>query len=258
MGLNGAFLTGDLFNLFVFFEILLAASYGLLLHGSGVERIRAGSTTWQSMSARRLFLIGVRVIYGVAGTLNMADLATIIQTRPGPIDPAAKRLCDAWDRFSGEGGMCRWVLASQNLRCGRTAAAALFAILRQSGVYALLRVYLLMFGGMWAGRATSARNGSCSEESQTLAFGTIGVLAVSTLSRVAGYCVIISSGTILATIGAGEGKSLQVRCFIWSALLGTERFYLLLELWNAAKPRRASRLWSSQSSTTNIRHPVSS
>ncbi|GMN81152.1 hypothetical protein GmRootV512_53610 [Variovorax sp. V512] len=42
MGLNGAFLTGDLFNLFVFFEVMLAASYGLLLHGSGRLRVRAG------------------------------------------------------------------------------------------------------------------------------------------------------------------------------------------------------------------------
>ena len=43
MGLNGAFLTGDLFNLFVFFEVLLAASYGLLLHGGGAQRVQAGA-----------------------------------------------------------------------------------------------------------------------------------------------------------------------------------------------------------------------
>src|SRR6185503_5567967 len=76
MGLNGAFLTGDLFNLFVFFELLLAASYGLLLHGSGLARVKAGlHYIVVNLAASLLFLIGVSLIYGVTGTLNMADLA---------------------------------------------------------------------------------------------------------------------------------------------------------------------------------------
>ena len=77
MGLNGAFLTGDLFNLFVFFELLLAASYGLVLHGSGALRIKAGLHYIAiNLAASLLFLIGVSLIYGTTGTLNMADLAT--------------------------------------------------------------------------------------------------------------------------------------------------------------------------------------
>ena len=76
MGLNGAFLTGDLFNLFVFFEVLLAASYGLALHGSGAARVQAGlHYIVVNLAASLLFLIGVSLIYGVTGTLNMADLA---------------------------------------------------------------------------------------------------------------------------------------------------------------------------------------
>ena len=76
MGLNGAFLTGDLFNLFVFFEIMLAASYGLVLHGSGLLRVKAGLHYIAiNLVASFLFLIGVALIYGVTGTLNMADLA---------------------------------------------------------------------------------------------------------------------------------------------------------------------------------------
>ena len=77
MGLNGAFLTGDLFNLFVFFEVMLAASYGLALHGSGPARVRAGMHYIAvNLLASSLFLIGVSLIYGVTGTLNMADLAS--------------------------------------------------------------------------------------------------------------------------------------------------------------------------------------
>ena len=79
MGINGAFLTGDLFNLFVFFELLLAASYGLALHGSGVARVKAGlHYIVINLVASLLFLIGVSLIYGVSGTLNMADLAARI------------------------------------------------------------------------------------------------------------------------------------------------------------------------------------
>jgi multicomponent K+:H+ antiporter subunit D len=79
MGLNGAFLTGDLFNLFVFFEVMLAASYGLLLHGSGPLRVKAGMHYIAvNLAAALLFLIGVSLIYGTAGTLNMADLAARI------------------------------------------------------------------------------------------------------------------------------------------------------------------------------------
>ena len=84
MGLNGAFLTGDLFNLFVFFEVLLAASYGLVLHGSGPRASRPGCTTSPSTwPPRCCFLIGVSLIYGVTGTLNMADLARRIPPSPG-------------------------------------------------------------------------------------------------------------------------------------------------------------------------------
>jgi multicomponent K+:H+ antiporter subunit D len=76
MGQNGAFLTGDLFNLFVFFEVLLAASYGLMLHGSGRARVAAGMHyVVVNLLASFMLLIAMALIYGVTGTLNMADLA---------------------------------------------------------------------------------------------------------------------------------------------------------------------------------------
>src|SRR3546814_12220691 len=76
VGLHGAFLTGDRFNLFVFFEVTLTASYGLVLHGSRIARVKAGMHYIAvNLVASFLFLIGVSLIYGVTGTLNMADLA---------------------------------------------------------------------------------------------------------------------------------------------------------------------------------------
>ncbi|MEO8249832.1 MAG: proton-conducting transporter membrane subunit, partial [Burkholderiales bacterium] len=79
MGLNGAFLTADLFNLFVFFEVLLAASYGLALHGSGRARVAAGlHYVAVNLCASFLFLLAVAIIYRVTGTLGMADIAAKI------------------------------------------------------------------------------------------------------------------------------------------------------------------------------------
>ena len=92
MGLNGAFLTGDLFNLFVFFEVMLAASYGLLMHGSGSMRVKAGMHYIAvNLAAALCFLIGVSAIYGSAGTLNMADLAL----RIGEIEGERRMLLEA-------------------------------------------------------------------------------------------------------------------------------------------------------------------
>jgi multicomponent K+:H+ antiporter subunit D len=92
MGVNGAFLTGDLFNLFVFFEVMLAASYGLLLHGSGPLRVKAGlHYIAVNLAAALLFLIGVSLIYGTTGTLNMADLAARIPD----IEPDRRMLMEA-------------------------------------------------------------------------------------------------------------------------------------------------------------------
>src|SRR5690606_19227848 len=92
MGQNGAFLTGDLFNLFVFFEILLAASYGLVLRGTGMGRVRTGlHYIAVSLAAAFLFLIGVALMYGTVGTLNMADLLG----RVAALEPDERALFDA-------------------------------------------------------------------------------------------------------------------------------------------------------------------
>src|SRR5690554_4167837 len=97
MGLNGAFLTHDLFNLFVFFEVMLAASYGLLLHGYNVNRIRAGMQFVAiNLVASLLFLIGVALIYANTGTLNMADVAA----RVAEMDAADLGLLQVGDRKS--------------------------------------------------------------------------------------------------------------------------------------------------------------
>jgi multicomponent K+:H+ antiporter subunit D len=83
LGINGAFLTGDVFNLFVFFEVLLIASYGLVLHGGGAWRLKSGfQYAAINLVASTVFLFGVGLLYGVTGTLNMADLAVKVPSLP--------------------------------------------------------------------------------------------------------------------------------------------------------------------------------
>ena len=124
MGLNGAFLTGDLFNLFVFFEVLLASSYGLLLHGSGVRRVKASlHYVAVNLVASFLFLIGVAMIYGMTGTLNMADLAgRITHARTGRSRALRGGRGDPRRRLSDQGRrMAAQLLVAGDL-CGRELA----------------------------------------------------------------------------------------------------------------------------------------
>ncbi len=165
MGLNGAFLTGDLFNLFVFFEVLLAASYGLLLHGSGATRVRAGlQYIAVNLVASFLLLISIALIYGVTGTLNMADLAV----RAGTLVGADRSLFEAGAAILGVAFLVKagawplnfWLVSGYGSACA--PVAAMFSIMTKVGIYALLRIgsLLLPTGALrrsaWIGCSPSA------------------------------------------------------------------------------------------------------
>ncbi|ONF97000.1 monovalent cation/H+ antiporter subunit D [Sphingomonas jeddahensis] len=234
MGLNGAFLTGDLFNLFVFFEVLLAASFGLLLHGSGKARIKAAlHYVAINVATSLLFLIGAALVYGVTGTLNMADLTDRIPAA-GADDLAILQsgMAVLGIAFLVKAGMYPlgfWL--SRTYSAAAPPVAALFAILSKVGVYALLRVYLLLFGGDDGGAANFGEEWLLFGGMATIVYGMIGVLAVRTLKRMAGYSLIISAGTLLAAVGAGQGDVLAGALFyLVSSTLGVSAFYLLIEL----------------------------
>lgn len=234
MGLNGAFLTGDIFNLFVFFEVLLAASYGLLLHGSGAPRVKAGlHYVAINVMTSLLFLIGAGMIYGVTGTLNMADLAVrIASVRGGDLPLLQSGIAVLGIAFLVKAGM--WPLGfwlPTTYAAAVPPVGALFAILSKVGIYALMRVYLLLFGGDAGWTANFGDEWLLYGGMATMTFGIIGVLAVRTLSRLAGYSVIVSSGTLLAALGAGQGAVLTGALFyLASSTLGLAAFYLLLEM----------------------------
>jgi multicomponent K+:H+ antiporter subunit D len=240
MGLYGAFLTADLFNLFVFFEVLLAASYGLLLHGGGIARVRAGLHYISiNLVASLLFLIGVAVLYGVTGTLNMADIAAKIALIPerdlGLLHAGAAILAVAFLAKAALWPLNFWLTPAYG--AASAPAAAVFAILTKVGVYALLRLWTLCFpadavgasagfGGdvlIWGGLAT-------------LAFGAIGMLASQQLGRLAGYSVIASSGTLIAAIGFdAPALSSGALFYLASSTLAGCALFLLVELLERAR-----------------------
>jgi len=239
MGLNGAFLTGDLFNLFVFFEVMLTASYGLLLHGSGWARVRAGLHVIAiNLMASTLFLIGAALLYGVTGTLNMADMAIMAASIPpadrGLLHAGAAILAVAFLAKAGAWPLAFWLPGAYT---GAAApVAALFAVMTKLGVYALLRIWTLLFS---AGAGASSGFGGpviTGIGLATLAFGAIGMVAVRNLGRMAAFGTIVSSGTLLAAIGLGQAPITGAALYYAAAsTLAMGALFLLIELIDRAR-----------------------
>ncbi|HRP09716.1 MAG TPA: monovalent cation/H+ antiporter subunit D [Terricaulis sp.] len=238
-GLNGAFLTGDLFNLFVFFEVLLAASYGLVLHGSGAPRVKAGlHYIAVNLAASSLFLIGVTVIYGITGTLNMADLAARVPTLGGDqralFEVGCAVLGVAFLIKAGAWPLGFWLPPTYS--AASAPAAAMFAIMTKVGVYAIIRATSLFFGPDAGQIGAIANPILLTGGVLTIAFSVIGLLAARSFSRVAGFSVLTSSGAVLAVMGAGGQQALSgALYYMVSSTLAVGAFFLLIELLNRAR-----------------------
>lgn len=234
MGLNGAFLTGDLFNLFVFFEVALAASYGLHLHGSGLPRVRSGlHYIAVNLLASSLFLIGLAMLYGVMGTLSMADVAEKIAHVPeadrGLLHAGAAILAVAFLTKAAIWPLNSWLVPVYS--AASSPVAALFALMTKVGVYTLLRLWTLMFS---ESAGPSAHSGALIFQYggiATIAFGVLGLLASLRLGRIAGYSIIVSSGTLLAAVGMNAVTVTSAALFyLVSATLAASAMFLLVDL----------------------------
>ena len=234
MGVNGVSLTGDLFNLFVFVEVMLAASYGLVLHGSGSQRVRAGlHYIAVNLTTSFLFLIGVSLIYGVTGTLNMADLAdripAVADSDRALLEAGAAILGVAFLVKAGMWPLSFWLLSAYPAAAAPVAAS--FAILSKVGVYILLRLSPLLFGSEAGASAGFGRGLLLIGGMATIAYGMIGVLASQAMGRLAAYSVLVSSGTLLAAIGLSDaGVTSGALYYLVSSTLTIGAFFLLIEL----------------------------
>lgn len=233
MGLCGAFLTHDLFNLFVFFEVLLAASYGLLLHGQGGERLKQGMHyVVLNLVASALFLFAVGVLYGVLGTLNMSDLSARMLVLPPEQLPLAH--AGAWLLlvvFGLKAALLPLYFWLPRTYASATAPTAiLFAIMTKLGVYAVVRVYSLMFGEaagdssqlvqpvlLWAGAGTTL-------------LAALGALAAPRLRSLLGYVVVGSAGVLFMSLGMGTSSALAAGLFyLVHSTLAAAAFFLVAD-----------------------------
>ena len=237
MGINGAFLTGDLFNLFVFFEVMLAASYGLLLHGSGRARVGAGlHYVAVNLIAAMLFLLGAALVYGTVGTLNMADLATRIPRlsaadRP-MIHAAAAMLAGAFLIKAAMWPLCFWLPSAYG--AAAPPVAAVFSLLTKVGAYVVIRLGLMLFGPEAGASSGFGADLIAAGGLATIAFGMVGVLVAQDLARMTAHIVLISSGTLLTVVGLGmiQGNPEMLAgalYYMLASTLGIAALFLLAE-----------------------------
>ncbi|MBV6749137.1 monovalent cation/H+ antiporter subunit D [Pseudomonas chlororaphis] len=234
MGLYGAFLTADLFNLFVFFEVLLAASYGLVLHGSGRSRVSAGLHYIAiNLLASSLFLIGAALIYGVTGTLNMADLALKIPLVPeadrGLLHAGAAILAVAFLAKAGMWPLNFWLVPAYS--SASAPVAAMFAIMTKVGIYTLLRLWTLLFSGEAGASGHFGGDWLIYGGMATIACAAVAILAAQRLERMASLSILVSAGILLSAIGfAQPNLTAGALFYLVSSTLALSALFLLAEL----------------------------
>ncbi|MFB1010563.1 MAG: monovalent cation/H+ antiporter subunit D [Thiopseudomonas sp.] len=253
-GINGAFLTGDLFNLFVCFEILLIASYALLLHGSGNARLRSAvHYVVLNLVGSALFLLGAGLVYGVSGTLNMADIARFVQQADG--DSLHLMRAAGWILILVFGLKAAFLPLHFWLPAAYASAtapvAALFAIMTKVGLYAILRVVTLIF---------AFDSGSADLDLLfaiallTLLLGAIGAFAASTLQLMLAWLVLVSVGTLLAGISLASEQSISASLYyLLHSTWGMAGMFLLADLIARQRGRLAGMLRSGPQLGTPVR-----
>ncbi len=206
-GVSGVFLTGDIFNLYVWFEVLLISSFGLLILGSEREQLD-GATKYALLNlvATTLFLIATGYLYGTFGTLNMADIARKADDLrvTGPLITLAGLFLLAFGMKAAAFPVNFWLPASYHTP--RIVTSALFAgLLTKVGVYALMRILVMLLPAerdilgqtiAWVAVAT-------------MIFGIVGALAQSDIRRLLGFIVVSGIGTMMAGIALASPLGLS-------------------------------------------------
>lgn len=231
MGIIGAFLTGDLFNLFVFFEVLLIASYGLMIHAGGNARLRAGvQYVLFNLIGSTLFLFALGAIYAETGTLNMADLAQRVQlvdaSETVGIRVAAVLLILVFAIKAALVPLHFWLPSSYAE--APAPVAALFAIMTKVGAYAIIRVYTMIFPPDLEVTAGLHADWLLPAALVSLAIGMTGVLAARKLDRLVAFSVVGSMGMVMVAISLFTPDAIGAALYymVHSTLAGAALFLI--------------------------------
>ena len=195
MGVCGAFLTGDLFNLYVWFEVMLMASFGLLITG-GTPAELEGTVKYATLNlaGSMLFLSGVGLLYGITGTLNMAALAHALPgvENTGLKMAAAALLLLAFGIKAGAFPLFSWLPAAYHT--APYPVVMLFSgLLTKMGVYTLLRVSTLLFTGEQA----TLQAVLLPVAALTMVTGVLGAVAQYDLRRLLSFHIVSQIGYLL-------------------------------------------------------------
>jgi multicomponent K+:H+ antiporter subunit D len=231
--------------LFVFFEILLLASYGLLLHGGGRDRVRGGlHFVVINLVGSTLFLFAVGTLYGVLGTLNMADLALKISHTPIEnlvlVQSASLLLLIVFALKAALLPLYLWLPAAYGTTSA--AVAALFAIMTKVGLYSILRVF-----GLFTHDAHSPLHGWLFDalipvSLATLLIATLGALASTRLRQQIAYLVIASAGMLLLSFSLDTVHARAAGLYyLWQSSFAAAAAFLLADLIRTTRGDHADR-----------------
>ncbi|MCA2998536.1 MAG: monovalent cation/H+ antiporter subunit D [Rhodocyclaceae bacterium] len=242
-GLNGAFLTADLFNLFVFFEVLLAASYGMLLQHSDQRRTNAAiHYVVINLAGSAIFLIAVSLLYGVTGTLNMADLSQRISVIPAHSQALAAAagflLLVVFAIKAALLPLNFWL--TNTYRAAVLPVAALFALMTKVGVVAIIRTMTLIFpeGGIINQYMSQAL---LIIAPLTLLAAAAGALSARDVRSLIGWSVVASAGLLVCAVAMGGTMALSGALFyLIGSTLATALLFLNTAAIDEVGPRLAA------------------
>ncbi len=246
MGITGAFLTGDAFNLFVFFEVLLIASYGLMIHSGGAERLRAGTQyVLYNLLGSTLFLFALGTLYAQTGTLNMADLAQRVAALDAGgnagIRVAAVLLLLVFAIKAAVLPLHFWLPASYAM--APAPVAALFAIMTKVGAYGIIRFYTLVFPPDLAITQGLFDTWLLPAALLTLALGMVGVLGAVRVDRLVAFAVIGSMGMLLSAVAIFTPAGIAAALFYAiHSTFATAALFLLVDVIRDRREAAGARL----------------
>ncbi|HEV7344829.1 MAG TPA: proton-conducting transporter membrane subunit [Devosia sp.] len=238
-GVTGSFLTGDLFNLYVWFEVMLIASFGLIVLGGRPEQFDgAVKYGFLNFLATTFFLLALGLLYGLLGTLNMADVMRVAPAaNPAAMAGVAALLLLAFGMKAAAFPVNAWLPAAYHTP--PAVISALFAgLLTKVGIYALLRSLVVLLPAS----RDLLEPMLIAVAVTTLVIAPLGAIAETNLRRSIGFLVIGGVGSVLAGIAIPSLVGVSgAGLYIFHSMLTMTAFYLVAGLVERHTGERDSR-----------------